>query len=495
MQLNSTESKSIPSSNQSSQATSTPSGVEISSFSYRVYEFVANSNFFNPSNYDPRLLNDRGSLNETLKDSLVKTFNKVTRKKDSPVEGIDLFKRIKKTETFHFIGKPFRVALRFLALVGGTCVASPLGVLWNGGLLCRTSFQWLKSEKGSEEAKQLAQKIEAYAHSFFIDLTVGSLAAVTLAVSIASLPIFATAEGLIGLAGAGFFSIPFSHAALSPRDGIKYFLPEDSCAGPFISMLLKDQFGLMAEDGSLLEFKPDIDKQDEYSGVLAQMVNLAAERYKKILWELAVIECDSKLSPADCTPKSIIAELKRLGKFSTIEIWEEELIEHYEEYNKLYDEVINLAKLKIKGNPIFNLIGGSLINTAFITKVDQFKNKELVEEIFVRANKDESYLTSLERVRGNPQDESEVGIVLRFHSRIRDIILAKAEGVYKYNEPYQILGFEAMPTSAEEVEQQYSKLLEEEVNPLLYLGELQSEMKKVYVSVTAAYHDLLESFK
>lgn len=486
---------SIPLDNQISQATSAPSGIEISSFSYKVYEFVANSNFFNPSNFEPRLLDDQGSLNETLKDSLVTTLNKINRKEDSSAEGIDLFKRIKKTETLHFIGKPFRVALRLLALVGGTCVASPLGVLWNGGLLCRTSFQWLKSEKGSEEAKQLSQKIEAYAHSFFIDLTVGSLAAVTLAVSIASLPIFATAEGLLGLAAGGFFSIPFSHAALRPRDGIQYFLPGDSCVGPFISMLLKDQFGLMGDDGSLLEFNPDIDKQDEYSGVLAQMVNLAAERYKKTLEIFAVLECYSNLSPADCTPKSIIAELKRLGKFSTIEFWEEELIEAYEEYDKLYDEVINLAKLQIKGNPIFNLMAHRSANTNFITKVDQFKNEELAEEIFVRVNKD-SFEDSLERVRKSEVESSLLfllNLLKQLNHRIR-IFETDEEGTYKYKEPYQILGFEAMPTSKEEVEEQYNSLIEE-INPLLYLGEMQVEVKKIYDCLTAAYRLLLESFK
>ena len=121
-------------------------------FSYKLIQFIANSDILFPSNYESRRVEDRGSIDETL-------------------DKIDIFDR-KIKGWGHTCGKPLRAAFRAIVYLPLQVVAAPIGVLYNGSMMTIHIVKWLGTEKNSNECKLQSEKIGDYAYSFFADLAI-----------------------------------------------------------------------------------------------------------------------------------------------------------------------------------------------------------------------------------------------------------------------------------------------------------------------------------
>lgn len=475
-----------------------PLGLEISSFTYKVFHFITDSNILNPSNCELRHLDDKGAIRETL-------------------NGIDLYDRKEKTDWMHRYGKPVRAALRSLVFITGVTIAAPVGVLWNGSLMCWNIGCWSLSKKGSSEAEQYAQKIGAYANSFFIDLAISLISAGMISVNapVVAALIYGGAD-VLGCLGAVSVALPLIFPASVPKECVNCFLPDHLCAPAYKALLLKDEFGIVEnKKGSLLSFNPDADKElyeETESGMLYDMVELGINQYLDLLGQLASeLPKDVRLKPQSHIPSHIIAALEgnrdlisKKGQ-AWLDFWKKTLRKIYSDYETAYDARINVIKMQVEGNPLLNAVLGIRYDTSGIKK-SNLVNPDAAEKIFapkrgqpsqpVHIDDFENVLTKL-RGELDPNNFSRDNLS-EFYLKVRDRIFERNdEGDYIYNEPYQILGQDEPFKTVGEVKGLIRKfrMIHPDRFQTSELQGYQSEANEVYKCVWEAYQKSLKLFE
>lgn len=447
----------------------------ISSFTYKVRSFIENSNILNPSNCELRKFQDKGSLKETL-------------------EGIDIFDRVEKKDWMHRAGKPIRAAARGLLFVTGSSLVAPLGVIWNGALMAYHISKWAVSTKDTMQCKEHGEKIAAYAHSFFIDFGVSFF---LLGANYIIAACILSAE-LGGFAMAAFMALAASYPAINLPGTVNRFVFEEHCGAAYAALKLKNNCGIVGRDGSVLKFDPILDEEKEIGeGLIQKMVDLGFDRFLDAVADLQYdLPSDSKLKDIDFpTADAIITFLeKNRSKIEaqTSSQWLNREIEilkqRYREFDELYDDYIAILKMRVEGNPIFNMLANRHVSTSHITKEHLYDQETFCEFLNQKAqsrpkNNFECNLESTRKFFAGKKPKTEK--VPEFYIKVRANILNP-----NTQEAYQIFGFEKPPTSKADVKALRKNFTA--IHPDKLPEHMWQEADEVFKCANAAYQMLLE---
>lgn len=200
---------------------------------------LLNSNFFYPSNYKLRCIEDKGSIKESL----------------SAIP--DLFAFQKKRNFSHLVGKPFRAVARAVAMLAIGALVAPAGVIYHTLSGCRRIFLHLKDK---EQQQHHWEKVKEHALAFFTDLFICGT----------------TAIGIAGYAAASMgtlfgYSIFLLTNMISPMPKAFFLFPEDltlylTYSGErsefYKPIILKQAFGIVNHEGKMLTANSKIDDEN-----------------------------------------------------------------------------------------------------------------------------------------------------------------------------------------------------------------------------------------
>jgi len=421
----------------------------ITSFSYKVIQFIQNSNILYPSNCELRHCEDRGSIEETL-------------------ESVDIFDRKIKGWS-HTCGKPLRAALRAIVYIPLQLVAAPVGVLYNGTMTSWHIVCWLGSTKGTESCDMHLKKLEAYAYAFFVDLALTvafGLISIVPSSIIVTLITGKTAidASVIGLLA--FSTLCLSFPAIGPLETLNCFLDSDSCGPAYKAVKLKNQHGLVNPNGSILKYNLSTDKEsDKNPGLFWKMTVFAAYRQLKMIKKLQKqLPADCKIEP-HCPPSTekIVAHLKahRTETGFSDELfdgWLKEIKKLGDEYGELREDYIDIVKMQAEGNPIFNAMARQNVTVTFNPSYPYYK--EFVNSFFnesaedfnepdqfeINLNDAKKLLESSKNTEEQAQGHSEI------FRNLRKMILENDK-----IKPYEILGLKSEPNNYQELRDAYKK--------------------------------------
>ena len=266
----------------------------------------------------------------------------------------------------------------------------------------------------------------------------------------------------MAIAGLVLCTLAVSAPAMAPLHTVNCFLPSDSCASAYKSLNMKNDHGLVSEDGSLLRYDIKIDNEsDKKPGLYCKMTELAAFRLLSMIQELQGELPEENQIPYH-TPSSsttIIQHLKmhkeQIG-FSDEDLndWIKEIEKLDNEYKELRANYIHIVKMQAEGNPIFNALAQRRVTVTF-NPTFPFRDY-YVKQHFDRIAKSNEQLTKENTI----QDAKEVmkDLTPENLKELPQLFIDLRAAILKKNvKLYELLGLEAAPKSKAELRKQLHK--------------------------------------
>lgn len=232
----------------------------IHSFAFRAYTSMLSSNFFYPSNCKELILEDKGSLVESVGNYGLRVTLPVPH---------------------HIVNKCLRAFARAIGVLVINLTAAPIGTLYHGS---RVIYHCIKRCMVVDTDKE-TQKIKAHSRAFKIDLIVTLLFLVVGGCSMPGLPlktavaIFArvlfTASLSLGAAAPDKYTHYIMELAfasteeLQPDSGGISLEKKNPASVLASSIILKNHFGVVSKGGKLLSYSISLD-----GGCYAKLQNL-----------------------------------------------------------------------------------------------------------------------------------------------------------------------------------------------------------------------------
>lgn len=212
-----------------------------SSFSLNASTAVLSSNFFYPSEYKVREVEDRGSLYRTITE-----------------QGIDLFARGEKINSCcHRYGKPLRAIARAVAFLAIGILIAPIGCVWHAMLTVGRAILCLR---GGVHTSHNWTKVKQHIAAFFTDLLITGLAALTCSTFVEGVFAGEAIAFVASIAVAANLFSPLS--SFIPHESLPLFLASRNERVAFYkSIMLKNAFGLVGKQGKLLTWNAEKDQE------------------------------------------------------------------------------------------------------------------------------------------------------------------------------------------------------------------------------------------
>lgn len=436
---------------------------DIASFSYKGVIFMARSNILFPSNYYDK--GDRASA---------------------------LFASRRAKGWGHLFGKPLRAVGRLGGITAIGIMMAPLGTLYHGGKLVQHSYSWLRAGDGSLVRSECSEQLKAHLHAFLVDLVVSTVTGTAVVASPLALAGLITNQACIAFAAISWAFLTASSLKLDAS--VSIFAPADKIVNSYVGIVLKNQFGRVQNDQSLII--NSVTKQrikGEYINKIRELLDLI-HLYQDALDAKVQIPFDNHPHP-----KQIISHLKknRHNIVGDIDFAAEiaKLTKLGREIDELQAILKKIKTLEMNGNTIIGYLTGHYSLSARSVNVEL--NVGNVENYFL-ADKLRSYKyepTSIEK-----WDEL-CRVVLREFNDTNYEFLGKDAGKIQAikqllaknpNPPsYEILGFETPPKSHQQLEKQADELLDLFKLLLQKNGvppEAEKEFGAIGALITGAYH-------
>ena len=233
------------------------------SFSESAIRYVLSYDFIYPSNVESRKIEAKSSLKKSIgNDNTI--FN------GNPNKSL-----------WHLWGKPVRGTIRMVAVAAIGMTASQVGAVYN----CLGAAGYaVVSLRGREEGNRDWVKAKDYAGAFFTDLLLAGLVIgwvfalhKTAQVNWYDTSFEAVNQmniwGNLSFAGACYMPL----LSLDPKMSVPYLAYRDARAPLFKSLSLKNEFGIVGQDGYLLPYSRKQDQEDlELSGHFADLMRAQA---------------------------------------------------------------------------------------------------------------------------------------------------------------------------------------------------------------------------
>lgn len=372
------------------------------SFTERGLLGLLSSNHFFPSNYEPRVIEDKGSIKVSLGTE------------------IDIFERKKINHSR--VQKFVRATERLIAGVAIGVIFGSCGFVWHGTFTVIHTFQWLR---GGEHTNHHWQKVKNHAGSMFVDFGAALF----------------TAFGFGSLGWVVAFAPDYVPSCLASNKRIVSMIK---------SIILKNQFGIMGKDGKLLKGNPEVDDE-----TLALNNSHFSDLYRKIGFDIlfSINDLQKKL-PKNCQLPTMYppTDVLRISTFLNrnredfpdldIDSW----IKKFVTLKSNFDEITKILKncLEQKENFILD-------ERKKIVRMPPFPWKQEFCDLFFKADFIQS--TSWEK----KLDETIPWLTTRSGEGVSEEFIEYRARVRAKKKPYEILGLESEDESEEAIRKAYRR--------------------------------------
>ncbi|MBS0637702.1 MAG: hypothetical protein JSS12_09330 [Verrucomicrobia bacterium] len=234
----------------------------IEALSLQAYSWGITTQFLNPSSYKLRKIQAEDSIFES------------TRRAN-----IDLFAREKVEDSLWLsYGKPVRAVARALYTVAVSVLVAPVGICYHGISAGVRSVMMLQ---GQDAAQNNWKKVQDHARALFRELYVGFVGTIGLVYPITA---YVDANPFAVVAGVFTNILPIANS-IWPRFMAEFWhMPE------LKSHIMRDEFGIVAQNGALLPFNAAVDKEDrQFNGQLGKELS---RKYEQMLQAVKAIQAD-----------------------------------------------------------------------------------------------------------------------------------------------------------------------------------------------------------